>query len=161
MSVSQSEFLLDCSGGSRLEHASLVQLVEFAVAAEALLVQVDVGHKPALVHPVDAVGDLHLIDAADLVEHDFGVLDSVLVEQLLGLGAVWAEARAENRRLLLTNYFCQALGVGGLAHRGEQLGEDGGRRIDGCVCRWLLHFFSLALRQDSVHWRVRHYWLIS
>ena len=98
--------------------------MQFAVAAEPLLIQVDKRHKPALVHPINAVGDLHLVDAADLVEHHLTVRHVVLVEQLLGLGAVWAEARAEHGRLLLADYLSQALGVGWLADGGEKLGEE-------------------------------------
>ena len=98
--------------------------MQFTVAAEPFLIQVDKRHKPALIHPIDAVCDFHLVDAADLIEHHFVVRNVVLVKQLLGLGAVGAEARAENGRLLLADYLSQALGVGWLANSGEKLGEE-------------------------------------
>ena len=98
--------------------------MQFTVAAKPLLIQVDKRHEPALIHSIDAVGDFHLVGAADLIEHHLTVRHVVLVEQLLGLGAVWAEACAEHGRLLLTDYLSQALGVGWLADGGEKLCEE-------------------------------------
>ena len=53
--------------------------MKLSIATQSLLIQVDIWHKSTLIHAIDAVGDFHLINSTDLVEHDLTVLNLVLV----------------------------------------------------------------------------------
>ena len=63
-----------------LKSPFLVHLVEFAVASQPFLIQIDIGHKATLIHAIDAIGNFHLINATDLVKHHFAVRDVVFLQ---------------------------------------------------------------------------------
>ena len=93
--------------------------MELTVAAQSRLVQVDVGDE-APVFTVDAIGNFHLVDAADFVQHHLRVLNVVFVKQFLSLGAIWAVSGAEDCGLPLSDDFSQASCIRWLANCREE-----------------------------------------
>ena len=89
--------------------------MELTVWTESLLVEINVGDKTTIV-TIDAIGNLHLVDSTDFIEHDLRILNLILIQKLFGLGAIGAETGTENGSLFGINDLGQTYGIWRLAH---------------------------------------------
>ena len=106
--------------------------MQLAVAAQSLLVEIDVWYKTALVS-VNAVCDFHLVDTTDFIKHHLSVGDGVFLKQLLRLSAVLAVGRTEHCSRLLADDLGQSFGIGRFADRAEDRIQTG----RGCALLFL------------------------
>ena len=97
--------------------------MEFTIAAEPHLVQVDVRNIAAIV-TIDAFGDLLLVILRDFVEHDLCVGHLIVLQQLLCLVAVGAVAGTKDGCLFISDDLGETLRKCWLALWGEKCGPE-------------------------------------